>query len=139
MSEDSNSSTDEGLARAEKIAALDSAESRSDREADNSPGETNEAAESETEAALIGPQLESALEDLEEQVEVVKNSFESSQLINLHTIADLMSEGLTAQEALDYLAVNRYNYGQAEWGRITGGRMRQTVHKTVKRAEAKLR
>jgi hypothetical protein len=82
--------------------------------------------------------IQSRLEGAEKQLGIVIRELEESDLIGLGDIAFLMRQGLTAQEAVDYIAVEKLDFGYAEWGRETGDRSRQTVFKTVKRAEAKL-
>lgn len=82
--------------------------------------------------------LESRIREIEKQASIIRSELDSHASVGLSEMAELMSEGLTAQQAIDFLAVRRGPYGQTEWGEMTGERKRQSVQKNIERAELNL-
>lgn len=109
----------------------------------SSPADASAADENESESREKREREESGhpvnrLIEIQEHAKAIEDWFENEDIILLMGIADLMALGLTATEAIDYVAVEECGYSQTEWGELTGERSRQTVNDRVSLAKRKL-
>lgn len=79
------------------------------------------------------------LREIIKQASIVQEQLESFTLNvdSLDLIGELMQEGLTPSQAVDFVAIEEVGKGQTEWANETG-RSRQGVHGNYTKAKEKL-
>lgn len=80
---------------------------------------------------------EDRLREIQKQAEMVKRVFKKQDVLFLDDLIFLMDEGMSAGQAIDYIAVEKFDYGYVEWGDKRGV-SRQSVYKNVERAKSKI-